>query len=162
MRVDCRLFLCARCRMQVLICSVCDRGQRYCSRDCSRISRRESRRAAGRRYQDSSKGRRNHAARQARYRRRQALLLNPSESVTHQGSLPGPPRVTLRGMRQQHSLQAAIVTSSRTTSPLAAPKRRPPSSLLCHFCGEPCRPYVRLGLLRRRRPRSRTGTEVPR
>ena len=32
---DARLFLCARCRRQVLICSVCDRGQQYCGARCS-------------------------------------------------------------------------------------------------------------------------------
>ena len=34
-----RLFLCARCRTQVLLCSHCDRGQRYCTPACSRQAR---------------------------------------------------------------------------------------------------------------------------
>ena len=29
-----RLFLCAGCRAQALICSCCDRGQIYCAGDC--------------------------------------------------------------------------------------------------------------------------------
>ena len=37
-----RLFLCARCRDQVLLCSHCDRGQVYCSRACSVASRSRS------------------------------------------------------------------------------------------------------------------------
>jgi len=32
---------CARCRAQVLLCSRCDRGQRYCSQACSFAARRE-------------------------------------------------------------------------------------------------------------------------
>jgi signal transduction histidine kinase len=32
-----RLFLRARCRAQVLLCSHCDRGNRYCGRSCSRL-----------------------------------------------------------------------------------------------------------------------------
>ena len=34
---DARLFLCARCRRQVLICSRCDRGQQYCGARCSGV-----------------------------------------------------------------------------------------------------------------------------
>ena len=37
-----RLFLCAGCRMQVVICSCCDRGQIYCAGDCARRARRHS------------------------------------------------------------------------------------------------------------------------
>ena len=44
---DARLFLCARCRCQVLICSRCDRGQQYCGARCSGLARRESLRGAG-------------------------------------------------------------------------------------------------------------------
>ena len=47
-----RLFLCARCRSAVTICSHCDRGQRYCSADCSRLARSCAQRAAAKRYQD--------------------------------------------------------------------------------------------------------------
>ena len=64
---DARLFLCARCRRQVLICSRCDRGQQYCGAGCSDLARRESLRAAGRRYQQSRRGRHCHAERQRRY-----------------------------------------------------------------------------------------------
>ena len=56
-----RLFLCARCREQVHICSACDRGQIYCAEDCSQLSRCASVRAAGRRFQRTRKGRFAHA-----------------------------------------------------------------------------------------------------
>lgn len=84
-----RLFLCARCRDQVLLCSHCDRGQQYCSRACSRLSRREQRRQAAQRYQNSYAGRLKHAARSARWRQRRRLLQcaagDEFHKVTHQG-----------------------------------------------------------------------------
>jgi hypothetical protein len=78
-----RLFNCARCRRQVMLCSHCDRGNLYCGRGCAQQARRESLSAAGQRYQRSRRGRFCHAERQRRYRARQ-------QKVTHQGS---PPRV---------------------------------------------------------------------
>ena len=80
---DC--FLCARCRRQVLICSRCDRGQQYCGARCSGPARRESLRAAGRRYQHSRRGRHCHAERQRRYRRRCGEDARV-QKVTHHGS----------------------------------------------------------------------------
>ena len=93
-----RLFLCARCRDQVLLCSHCDRGQRYCSRACASGSRRERRREAARSYQLSDIGQRKHAARTARWRERRRRSLRQEarapataggevddKEVTHQG-----------------------------------------------------------------------------
>ena len=79
-----RLFNCARCACQVVICSHCDRGQIYCAGDCAHQARQESLNQAGQRYQSSRKGQRTHATRQAQYRERQ------QQKVTHQGSVPGP------------------------------------------------------------------------
>ncbi len=83
-----RLFSCARCRTQVLICRRCDRGHIYCGPKCSQQARRESLRAAGRRYQRSRRGHLSHAERQRRYRRR-------AHKVTHQGSAPTAPHDSL-------------------------------------------------------------------
>ena len=74
-----RLYLCQRCRLQVIICRRCDRGQIYCSDACSKAARCEALRASSRRYQQSSKGRFKHAERAHRYRQRK-------NKVTHQGS----------------------------------------------------------------------------
>jgi len=41
MQSSARLFNCARCRRQVVICSHCDRGNIYCSKRCSQTARRE-------------------------------------------------------------------------------------------------------------------------
>ena len=76
-----RRYLCAGCRTAVLICSHCDRGNRYCTPPCAKQARRRRVRAAGERYQSSRRGRRAHAERQHRYRARQ-------QKVTHQGSPP--------------------------------------------------------------------------
>ena len=84
-RASARLFLCAGCRLQVLICSCCDRGQIYCAEDCAQRARRRSLQCAGQRYQNGPPGRRRHAARQGRYRAR-------GKKVTHQGSPPPPTR----------------------------------------------------------------------
>lgn len=58
-----RLFLCARCFVQVRLCSHCDRGQRYCTPACSSLARNTAQREAARRYQRSRGGRMAHAAR---------------------------------------------------------------------------------------------------
>ena len=65
-----RLFSCASCRRQVVLCRRCDHGNIYCSRSCSDRARRRSMRLAGQRYQNSRRGRHKHAERQRRYRER--------------------------------------------------------------------------------------------
>jgi hypothetical protein len=66
-----RLFLCVRCRTQVLICSHCDRGQIYCRDGCAREARYHAQRAAGRRYQTS---RRYHCLIHDQMKRRQSRV----------------------------------------------------------------------------------------
>ena len=79
-----RLYLCARCREQVVVCRRCDHGQVYCPSGCALAARRERQRAAGKRYQSSRRGRFVHAQRSRRYRRRSCAS---REIVTHQGSV---------------------------------------------------------------------------
>lgn len=81
MPLDVRLFQCALCHCQVQICKRCDRGHIYCS-SCSSLARRTSTRKSSIRYQQSRRGRFNHAKRQQLYRTRQ---LN---KVTHHSSPP--------------------------------------------------------------------------
>jgi hypothetical protein len=128
-----RLFLCARCRSAVIICSHCDRGQRYCSAACSHQARTCSQRAASKRYQDSRKGRHAHARRQGQWRARQQM-------VTHQGSPPTP---------------CADVLPPDETAALQASANQ---TCKCHFCGRSVSVFVRLGFLgcRFRHPSSRT------
>lgn len=78
-----RLFLCSLCYKQVIIFTHCDRGNIYCNFSCSSTARKRSLREAGIRYQDSIKGRLNHALRQRRYMQR---LRDFKNKMTHQGS----------------------------------------------------------------------------
>lgn len=92
------LFLCARCFVQVRLCSHCDRGQRYCTASCSSLARDAAQREAASRYQRSRGRRMIHAARSRRWRIRHhridPLATTQIEAdaniVTHQGS-PGSP-----------------------------------------------------------------------
>ncbi|GAB4035745.1 MAG: hypothetical protein Fur0014_01760 [Rubrivivax sp.] len=139
-----RLFVCARCRAQVLLCSRCDRGQRYCGRTCSRASRVQALRAAGRRYQDSRAGRMAHAARSRRWRqRRRERALAAVEAgdacnfVTHQGSPVPPPTAPLAAPEQAGQPLSA-----------AGDALTAPTSAHCRRCTAPLPPWVRQGFLR--------------
>jgi hypothetical protein len=135
-----RLFLCGRCRSQVIVCSCCDRGQIYCGGECARQARRQAQRAAAKRYAASANGRHSHADRARRYRTRQ-------EIVTHQGSL----RPLAGGV-----VAVGAMAISRDTADLAALPRQ--AATHCHWCGRPCLAKLRQGFLRRRdRRRSRFG-----
>lgn len=63
-----RIFQCARdeCRALVVLCTLCDHGQRYCSVGC----RDEARRCSRRIYAKGSRARLKRTARSARYRAR--------------------------------------------------------------------------------------------
>jgi hypothetical protein len=140
-----RLFVCVGCRVQVLICSCCDRGQIYCAGSCAREARCQAQRAAGRRYQASRRGRMHHAARARHYRARR-------KNVTHQGS---PPPRRDDGV----SADAATSTSEPASSPDVAMRLRDHGDGLrhCHWCGCRCPALVRIGFLRCRRRGSRGG-----
>jgi len=135
-----RLFLCVRCKAQVLVCSHCDRGQIYCAQGCAQTARRDAQRAAGRRYQASRRGRVNHAARAGRYRARQ-------NNVTHQGSPPQP--------ADDLVMASAVVSASKPASACPGEAARPSpgrrsGNWSCHWCGCRCPPFVRREFLRRR------------
>ena len=67
-----RMKLCGNpaCRKVFTICISCDRGQRYCSPACNATVRRQQRKAANRRYQQSESGRDAHRRCQQRHRKR--------------------------------------------------------------------------------------------
>lgn len=77
-----RLYYCALCHAQSIICSHCDRGQIYCSDTCSRAARLKSCREAEKRYQHTPGGKHKHAARQKRYRERLSKKVTDHGSVT--------------------------------------------------------------------------------
>jgi hypothetical protein len=151
-----RLFLCARCRDQVLLCSHCDRGQQYCSRACASVSRRERRRETAERYQRSRGGQLKHAARSAKWRQRRRSLRQARagmdiDKVTHQGC----PNVRADASLQAcHTLSAdedpshndSATTDSHTPANDTAMSAGPVESpRVCRRCGHPLRLHVRQG-----------------
>lgn len=117
------------CRALFLICSHCDRGQRYCSLDCRIQSRIEQRRAARRRHQQSPEGRLDHRDRQRAYRRRKAA------------SSAGVSTISVTDHASKASLDSATIASppdSGLVEPISRRVRRILSEfgwLICHFCG---------------------------
>lgn len=134
-----RLFNCARCHCQVRICSHCDRGNRYCSEECSYQARRDSMRRAGASYQQTEQGKINHAARQQRYLIRK---------MTHQCSRQPP-----LGLFSHTTSQGRQKTgASRDTWRHRWPSWEHSDVVYCDFCGRPCAPLARLDFLRTRVP----------
>ena len=120
-----RLFQCARCCAQTFICSLCDRGNRYCSKSCSGHARRESLRRANRKYAYTRKGKHTNAERQRRYRQRK------TQKVTDQGSKPTPSPVSLPLLVNTPVLK---VFSSVVAQSL---------NRVCHFCFACISPFIR-------------------
>ena len=129
-----RLFLCAEpgCRVQVVICSGCDRGHIYCA-ECAPRARRRSLREAGQRYQASSRGRIKHAARSRRWRERR-------NKVTHHGSLSN----------QSAALLSEDPIVAEEALPLDKQHSASGQGWYCMRCGRRCSAYVRQDFLRRR------------
>jgi hypothetical protein len=150
MREDYRLFSCARCHCQVAICSYCDRGQWYCSEACSQQARRARSRAAGRRYQATPKGRRNHAARQERHRKRLRATPLSTEEVTHRGTPTPEAEIRLR------STIAGSPSTVRCKEAGEVGEEARADWVLCDFCGARCEPFARREPLRCRRRRRTT------
>jgi hypothetical protein len=131
-----RLFVCARCRTQVVLCTRCDRGNVYCGAACSQIVRRTSMREAGRRYQSSRAGRFAHAARARRYRARR-------KNLTHQGSAAAGTGALLPAETTPQSAHNATPDSEPLQRDVANVPR-------CSRCGAQRAQAVRQGWLRRR------------
>lgn len=123
MQTSSRLYHCCRCHAQVVICSHCDRGQRYCNNGCTQDARVDSLKRAGKKYQSSRTGRFNNAARQQRYRQQK------QQKVTHQGSAP---------KRLHDLLQTRLIQLKKVSRPSF-----PGSGVYCHHCGAACEPFLR-------------------
>jgi hypothetical protein len=142
-----RMFLCARCRDQVMVCSHCDRGQRYCPEECYSLTRRRAQREAGKRYQHSLKGRHKHAQRMRLWRARSVVRVN---KVTHQGSHP----IEAGDVLAASSITELTCTPTASISSLLMPSAARAARLVayrCRFCGSAVRFQLRPGFLRRRR-----------
>ena len=161
-----RLFLCARCRDQVLLCSQCDRGQQYCSRACSSTSRRERRREAAERYQCSRRGQLKHAARTACWRRRRRSLrqrgaLGDTDKVTHQGCPDGGAQAPLLACDTPIGCESIVLIGSAHDTALASVGAVHLAALVCRRCAQLLLPHVRLGYLRPNRVGRRYAHDHP-
>jgi hypothetical protein len=144
-----RLFLCARCRVQVLGCRQCDRGQRYCAKGCATTPRQALQRDSAGRYQRSRAGRFKHALRTRRLRARQRALAN---IVTHQGS-PERPSDDVLPATQSSALATQPCNSMKSIPTITAARLH---AWHCHWCCAPCAALVRQGFVRHG-PRPRHG-----
>ncbi len=126
MKKNARVFNCARCHVQVVICSHCDRGNIYCGSNCSRQALAINHRTANQIYQKTLKGRQKHAERQRRYRQRQK---EKQQKVTDGGS---------------HDLP----TNDLLLIEPEESQRRVIGSIYCHFCGNAVSTFLRTGFLR--------------
>jgi len=145
-----RFFLCARCRAQVYVCRCCDHGQSYCAGSCAQEARVQAQRAASRRYQESRRGRLNHAARTARHRARQ-------KNVTHQGS-PSQDRddvVPLDTVAPDAAATANKPAAASSRRSVMGSQTSDRGSGRCHWCGCCCSRRVRIGFL----PRCQRGSD---
>lgn len=130
MSASSRLYFCGSCHAQVIICSRCDRGQRYCAGECRHQARAASLKLAGKKYQATRSGRFNNAARQQRYR------TQAKQKVTHQGSSP---------KRLHDLLKTRLTEIKKTQKPSFSDAR-----CHCHFCGAASDPFLRQDFLHRR------------
>jgi hypothetical protein len=87
-----RMAFCPKCKAFFWICRRCDRGQRYCSKECSVAARKASRKRARQRYRNSERGRAKHrrAERRRRRRRLSPNLVRNIASVGDHGSRSDP------------------------------------------------------------------------
>lgn len=134
-----RLIVCVRCRRHGVLCSRCDRGQIYCSPACALEARRQSLRAADKRYARTSKGRMARARATANWRSRK-------NKVIDQGS-PKPPPDDLLSKSLAAKKPPSVSDYSRSLASSGGVFR-------CCWCGRRCPASVRRGFLRRRAPRT--------
>jgi hypothetical protein len=158
-----RMYLCASCRAQVVLCSRCDRGNRYCGRLCRRQARAEARRQTAQRYQRSWRGRIAHAQRTRRWRQRRAAARkderedarsagDDAHNVTHQGSQPGVAAAPLAAWTH-HSTSGTLADPATTAATAAtAPPEVATITVAtcwrCRRCGARQPAALRLGFVR--------------
>lgn len=139
MKPSARLYHCARCHCQVVICRHCDTGNVYCQ-SCAKPARKESLRRAARKYQSTRAGRFANARRQSRYRARQ------QQKVTHQGS----PTI--------HRNDLLPASQNRLQNPRRQTQKKyflDKTVIHCHFCQRECDVFLRRDFLRPPMRRSR-------
>lgn len=124
-----RLYNCARCGCQVIICSHCDRGNIYCAGDCARLSRQEKVKATQKRYEQTQKAKIAKSKRQYNYRQRQ------KDKATDQGS------------RVLALYDLLLIELGKLKEKVQKCHFSQAAHPCCHFCGSPCTDFLRLFFL---------------
>ena len=122
-----RIFNCARCAKQTILCRYCDHGNIYCSAICAQQQRALSLKRSARKYQKTLKGKHQHAERQLKYRQRQA-----SKKVTHQG---------LTDVHECGALEVEQQDCKKVKTQTYRPSFK--RELRCDHCGRVCGPFGR-------------------
>ncbi|HMO49303.1 MAG TPA: hypothetical protein PKB14_25175 [Rubrivivax sp.] len=165
-----RLYLCARCRVQVILCSRCDRGNRYCGMQCRHQARAKARRETAQRYQRSWHGRIAHAQRSRRWRQRRAARDAAcaagvgAHKVTHQGSRSGVASAPLVAWTHDSTTVDVAGTAADITAPSAPPEpdiATVASCWACRRCGARQPAALRLGFVRHGLPLRRRHDHSP-
>ena len=152
-----RVFTCARCQGEVLVCIGCDRGRRYCGSKCSGQARRQALHANGQRYQSSPAGRLAHARRSRRYRqrRRERERLARQQSLPPSAPSPSPtptptptPANSDASVGSQGPCAGGVLAAELDVAPATGRDawRRP-----CAWCSRECQGVVRRDFPRRSR-----------
>lgn len=142
-----RLYNCARCHCQVVICRRCDNGNVYCP-SCAPVAGLESHRRADAAYQKTDRGKKNHKARQQRYLEKMTDKGSP-------GSLPASPfranaeaAPSASAKEERDACSSPSPATSTEPQPAGAPRRSDgDSGHSCDFCGRLCSARLRLETL---------------
>lgn len=171
---------CGCCEAVFHVCRYCDTGQLYCADVCRTAARRTSGRAANRRYQQTYRGRRAHAARQARYRQKVTHQAQPEVAPAGSVLAREVPSAAMTVEDECHAggLPDAVVSDSEDPAVLvtaaavpraraAAPTPPPAPPVRCAVCGRGgyfvrVEPLRRLHLRRREHGRGNRGPGPPR
>jgi hypothetical protein len=146
-----RRFLCAGCGSAILICTMCDRGQRYCPGACARTARTRSLREANHRYQRTPRGRRMSAERSRRHRDRRRVTDQGSPLVPVCAILPASATETQLGTPiRSSSVPPCDPVEEKTTGRVGATGRFGADAVQCSFCRRWREPLIRNAPLRRR------------
>lgn len=168
-----RRFVCPECGNEGLVCSRCDRGQRYCGAPCRERARRESIKRARLKHRCSEEGRLDH--RDAERRRRAATRVadQGSENLSTRAEDPSPTsekdrdervatEATGRPDRERDSAsplrtRVVLASSSERRARADAFAATAPSLVRCLACR---RPMVVARILGKRGRRSSRGPPV--
>jgi len=137
-----RRYACAACRVSVVLCSSCDRGNIYCP-SCAPGKRRERVSRAQHRYRLSEHGRK--TRRVAAKRRRSELSAGrvgdrgSPQSEAQGNASSGQPRPAGEPVHETQSVPRFALAKHFPRIPTA------PISLQCAHCGQPCSHFSRQG-----------------